>query len=311
MSLADDNYKRLVLDILKNGLMREDRTGTGTISVFGRQQKFDLRREFPIITTKKIHFKSVVGELLWFLRGDTNTKWLSENGITIWNEWADKNGDLGPVYGQQLRRWEALDKTVCYDVESTAVGPDSGLYLGEYDRLLENKSPQPRAVGYPARFVDQVAQLVDQIKANPFSRRHIITTWNPADLPKMALAPCHGLPTQFYVTNAKRLSCHVYIRSNDLGLGNPFNVPSYALLTHMIAQVTGLHGVDELTVTYGDAHVYQNHLEALKGQIKRKPFPAPQLWLNPDVKSIDDFTFDDIRLENYQHHPAIKMAVAV
>jgi len=168
---------------------------------------------------------------------------------------------------------------------------------------LEEDRPNPT--------IDQVGKVIEQIKKDPHSRRHIVTTWNPADIPSMALAPCHGLPIQFYVTNAKRLSCQVYIRSNDIGLGNPFNVPSYALLTHMIAQVTGLEGVDELTVTYGDAHIYNGHQDALRDQIKRKPFPAPKLWLNPDVKNIDDFTFDDIKLENYQHHPAIKLAVAV
>ena len=298
---ADKIYKELVEDILANGEEREDRTGVGTLSVFGRQCRYDLNEGFPILTTKKVHFKSVVGELLWFLRGDTNVKWLNDNGITIWDEWASKineddtdatryrlvdgklkqipgrhlktRGDLGPIYGAQWRSWHQHNP----------------------DILITTK-------------IDQIKQVIDQIKTNPTSRRLIVSAWNVGELEHMALQPCHTM-FQFYVSKGK-LSCQLYQRSCDLGLGQPFNVASYALLTHMIAQVCNL-GVGEFVHAFGDMHAYKNHVDKLKQQLERKPFPAPQLWLNPEIKDIDSFTFDDIKLENYQHHPGIKMEVAV
>ena len=260
---ADKIYFDLINDILENGIEKSDRTGTGTISVFGRQVRYNLEDGFPILTTKRVHWKSVVGELLWFLKGDTNIKWLKENGISIWDEWADKDGNLGPIYGHQWRSWNGLD---------------------------------------------QIKQLIQQIKTNPDSRRLIVSAWNVGDIPQMALAPCHTM-FQFYVVNSK-LSCQLYQRSCDALLGNPFNVASYALLTHMIAQVCGL-GVGEFIHTFGDLHIYSNHREQLKEQLSRTPYPMPKLILNPEVKDIDSFTFEDIKLENYQHHPAIKAKVAV
>lgn len=276
---ADKIYKELVEDILANGEEREDRTGVGTLSVFGRQCRYDLNEGFPILTTKKVHFKSVVGELLWFLRGDTNVKWLNDNGITIWDEWKDKDGNLGPVYGKQWRKWTALDEIAC----DAYVPPE-------------------------LHDVDQIKQVIDQIKTNPTSRRLIVSAWNVGELEHMALQPCHTM-FQFYVSKGK-LSCQLYQRSCDMGLGQPFNVASYALLTHMIAQICDL-GVGEFVHTFGDVHVYKNHVDKLKQQFERKPLPAPKLWLNPEIKDIDSFTFDDIKLENYQHHPGIKMEVAV
>jgi len=301
---ADKIYKGLIEDILANGEEREDRTGVGTLAVFGRQVRYDLKEGFPILTTKKVHFKSVVGELLWFLRGDTNIKWLNENGITIWDAWASKineddkattryrkignrtkliprrhrklPGDLGVIYGAQWRHWHQYND----------YGPD--------DLMIER--------------IDQIELVINEIKTNPSSRRLIVSAWNVGELEYMALPPCHTM-FQFHVSNGK-LSCQLYQRSGDAFLGIPFNIASYALLTHMIAQVCGL-GVGEFVHTFGDLHLYSNAVEAAKEQIARKPFPAPKLWLNPDVKNIDDFTFDDIKLENYQHHPAIKVAVAV
>lgn len=299
---ADIIYKGLVEDILTNGEDRTDRTGVGTRAVFGRQCRYNLNDGFPILTTKKVHFKSVVGELLWFLRGDTNVKWLNDNGITIWNEWASKineddtdttryrlvdgvlkqipgqhlktRGDLGPIYGAQWRSWRQYDPNV----------------------LTTNK-------------IDQIKQVIDQIKTNPASRRLIVSAWNVGELEHMALPPCHTM-FQFHVSSSGKLSCQLYQRSGDIGLGIPFNVASYALLTHMIAQVCGLE-VGEFIHTFGDLHCYNNHVDQLKLQIQRQPFPAPKLWLNPEITDIDSFTFDDIKLENYQHHPAIKMEVAV
>ncbi len=307
---ADKIYKELVEDILVNGEEREDRTGVGTLSVFGRQCRYDLNEGFPILTTKKVHFKSVVGELLWFLRGDTNVKWLNDNGITIWDEWKDKNGDLGPVYGQQLRKWKAPIEILPPKLEQVyfADGTMADMMLAKPTPFQYYGDTTYTPTVYN---IDQIKKVIHQIKTNPSSRRHIVTTWNPADIPKMALAPCHGLPIQFYVTNDKKLSCQVYIRSNDIFLGNPFNVASYALLTHMIAQITDMNGVKDLIVTIGDAHLYSNSIDAVKQQLEREPLPAPKLWLNPEIKDIDGFMFDDIQLANYHHHPAIKVKVAV
>ena len=261
-------YLDLLRHVLTTGQRKADRTGTGTLSVFGHQMRFDLQAGFPLVTTKRVHFKSVAHELLWFIRGDTNTRYLRENGVTIWDEWADANGELGPVYGKQWRSWPAPD----------------------------------------GRSIDQLAQVIAQIKANPDSRRHIVSAWNVADLPAMALAPCHCL-FQFHVADGK-LSCQLYQRSADLFLGVPFNIASYALLTHMVAQVTGLEPRDFIW-TGGDCHLYLNHLDQVREQLSRAPFPLPTLRLNPAVTRIDDFVFEDIELLDYQHHPAIKAPVAV
>jgi len=277
---VDQTYFDLINDVLTNGVEKTDRTGTGTISVFGRQARYDLAQGFPILTSKRVHWKSVVGELLWFLRGDTNIKWLNENGISIWDEWADGDGNLGPVYGKQLRAWETVDR----------------------------QKPMIESVGQ-TKTIDQIKDVVQQIKTNPYSRRLVVSTWNAGDIPQMALAPCHGLPIQFDVAN-KKLSCQVYIRSNDLGLGNPFNVASYALLTHMIAQVCGLE-VAELIITIGNLHIYSNHVEALKQQLHRTPYPMAKLVLDKSVMDIDGFDFDKVTLDGYQHHPSIKLPVAV
>ncbi|MGB5233717.1 MAG: thymidylate synthase [Candidatus Macondimonas sp.] len=261
-------YLDLLRHVLTTGQGKADRTGTGTRSVFGHQMRFDLQAGFPLVTTKRVHFKSVVHELLWFIRGDTNTRYLRENGVTIWDEWADANGELGPVYGKQWRSWPAPD----------------------------------------GRSIDQLAQVIAQIKANPDSRRHIVSAWNVADLPDMALAPCHCL-FQFHVADGK-LSCQLYQRSADLFLGVPFNIASYALLTHMVAQVTDLEPGDFIW-TGGDCHLYLNHLDQVREQLTRAPFPLPTLRLNPAVTRIDDFVFEDIELLDYRHHPAIKAPVAI
>jgi thymidylate synthase len=261
-------YLDLLRHVLTTGQGKADRTGTGTLSVFGHQMRFDLQAGFPLVTTKRVHFKSVVHELLWFIRGETNTRYLRENGVTIWDEWADANGELGPVYGKQWRSWPAPD----------------------------------------GHSIDQLAEVIAQIKANPDSRRHIVSAWNVADLPDMALAPCHCL-FQFHVADGK-LSCQLYQRSADLFLGVPFNIASYALLTHMVAQVTDLEPGDFIW-TGGDCHLYLNHLDQVREQLSRAPFPLPTLRLNPAVTRIDDFVFDDIELLGYQHHPAIKAPVAV
>ncbi|MGC4013225.1 MAG: thymidylate synthase [Luteolibacter sp.] len=261
-------YLDLLQHILDKGVYKSDRTGTGTQSCFGYQMRFDLQSGFPLVTTKKLHVKSIIYELLWFLRGDTNISYLKEHNVRIWDEWADANGDLGPVYGKQWRSWEGADGKV----------------------------------------VDQVTELIQQIKKNPDSRRLIISAWNVADLPKMALMPCHTL-FQFYVAEGK-LSCQLYQRSADVFLGVPFNIASYALLTLMIAQVCGLEP-GEFIHTFGDVHIYSNHMEQVKLQLSRTPFPLPVMKLNPAVKDIFDFKFEDFSLENYQSHPAIKAAVAV
>ena len=256
---------RLVLD---GGTRKDDRTGTGTLSVFGHQMRFDLSRGFPLVTTKRVHLKAIVHELLWFLAGDTNVRYLQEHGVTIWDEWADASGDLGPVYGRQWRSWAR---------------PDGGS-------------------------VDQIAWVVDEIRRNPESRRLVVSAWNPADLDRMALAPCHCL-FQFYVVEG-RLSCQLYQRSGDVFLGVPFNIASYALLTHMVAQVTGL-GVGDFVHTFGDAHLYLNHVEQARTQLARQPRALPRLALNPAVKDLADFRYEDIAVEGYDPHPAIRAPVAV
>lgn len=261
-------YLDLVQRILDEGVDKGDRTGTGTKSVFGHQMRFDLREGFPLVTTKKVHLKSIVGELLWFIAGDTNTTYLRDNGITIWDEWADDNGDLGPVYGYQWRSWPAPN--------------------GEH--------------------IDQLARVIEQIKANPDSRRHIVSAWNVAELDAMALMPCHAF-FQFYVADG-RLSCQMYQRSADVFLGVPFNIASYALLTHMVAQVAGLE-VGDFVHTLGDAHLYVNHLDQAREQLTREPRALPELWLDPSISSIDDFTLDSIKVTGYEPHPAIKAPIAV
>ncbi|MFT3990387.1 MAG: thymidylate synthase [Luteolibacter sp.] len=267
-------YLDLMRDVLENGEIRTDRTGTGTISVFGRQARYDLREGFPCVTTKKLHLRSIIHELLWFLRGETNIAYLKENGVTIWDEWADSEGELGPVYGKQWRSWETID----------------------------------------GRAVDQIRLLIDGLIGNPDSRRHIVSAWNVGQISQMALPPCHLL-FQFYVHPAKDggkpgLSCQLYQRSADLFLGVPFNIASYALLTEMIAHVCGYEARD-FVHTFGDLHLYSNHLEQTRLQLSREPLKLPHLWLNPDVKTLDAFTFDDIRLDGYESHPHIKAPVAV
>jgi len=261
-------YEDLLRDVLESGTHKDDRTGTGTTSVFGRQIRFDLSQGFPLITTKRVHFKSIAYELLWFLRGDSNVRWLQENGVTIWDEWADADGDLGPVYGVQWRSWPT---------------PDGGR-------------------------IDQLSQVIEQIRATPDSRRLIVSAWNPADIPDMALAPCHAM-FQFYVADG-RLSCQLYQRSADLFLGVPFNIASYALLTLMVAQQTGLEPGD-FVWTGGDCHIYDNHVEQVREQLSREPFPYPTLTIARTPESILDYRYDDFVVGGYQHHPAIRAAVAV
>ncbi len=261
-------YLELMEHVLAEGVEKRDRTGTGTMSVFGHQMRFDLEAGFPLTTTKKLHVKSIIHELLWFLAGDTNVKYLNDNGVRIWDEWADEHGDLGPVYGRQWRSWPTQD----------------------------------------GRTIDQIANVVEMIRRNPDSRRLIVTAWNPADVDKMALPPCHCL-FQFYVARG-RLSCQLYQRSADIFLGVPFNIASYALLTMMVAQVTGLKP-GEFVHTFGDLHLYQNHLDQARLQLSREPRPLPQMRLNPAVKNIHDFCFEDFELTGYDPHPAIKAPIAV
>jgi thymidylate synthase len=261
-------YLDLLQHVINEGVKKEDRTGTGTLSVFGHQMRFPLDEGFPVLTTKKLHLKSIIYELLWFLKGDTNIRYLNENGVRIWNEWADANGDLGPIYGYQWRSW-----------------PD-----------------------YNGRHIDQITEVVNTLKHNPNSRRMIVSAWNVGDIPNMKLPPCHCL-FQFYVANGK-LSLQLYQRSADIFLGVPFNIASYALLLKMMAQVTGLQEGDFIH-TLGDAHIYLNHLEQIKLQLLRKPRPLPVMQMNPEVKSIFDFEYEDFNLECYDPHPHIKGEVAV
>ncbi|MEP3653549.1 MAG: thymidylate synthase [Litorimonas sp.] len=261
-------YLDLLKHVMDNGVDRMDRTGTGTRGVFGHQMRFDLSEGFPMVTTKKLHKKSIVHELIWFLAGDTNIKYLQDNGVKIWDEWADENGDLGPVYGKQWRRW---------------IGPDGAV-------------------------IDQVKNVVEAIKNNPYSRRHIVSAWNPGDVDDMALPPCHCL-FQFHVANGK-LSCQLYQRSADIFLGVPFNIASYALLVHMMAQVCDLE-VGDFVHTFGDAHIYSNHFEQVELQLSREPLPLPRLKLNPDVKEIDGFSYEDVKIFGYKAHPHIAGKVAV
>lgn len=261
-------YQELLKHVLKNGVKKSDRTGTGTISTFGYQMRFNLEEGFPLVTTKKVHLKSIIHELLWFLKGDTNISYLTEHGVRIWNEWADANGDLGPVYGKQWRAWQTLD----------------------------------------GRIIDQISDVIRQIKTNPDSRRMIVSAWNVGELDKMALMPCHSF-FQFYVANDK-LSCQLYQRSADVFLGVPFNIASYALLTQMIAKVCNLR-LGDFVHTFGDVHIYMNHMEQVELQLSREPKTLPQMVINRDVQDIFDFKFEDFVLENYDPYPAIKGVVAV
>ena len=261
-------YLNLMQHVLENGTPKTDRTGTGTVSVFGYQMRFNLEEGFPLVTTKKLHLRSIIHELLWFLKGETNTKYLKDNGVSIWDEWADEDGNLGPVYGSQWRSWKGAD----------------------------------------GKAVDQITQVIEMIKKNPDSRRLIVSAWNVAEIEKMALPPCHAF-FQFYVADGK-LSCQLYQRSADIFLGVPFNIASYALLTMMVAQVCGL-GLGDFVHTLGDAHLYSNHIEQTKLQLSRAPHKLPQMKINPKVKSIFDFTFEDFELKDYEFHPHIKAPVAV
>jgi thymidylate synthase len=268
MNAEEQQYLDLLAEVLGQGSRKTDRTGTGTLSVFGRQLRFRLDPTFPLLTTKKLHLKSIIYELLWFLRGDTNVRWLQERGVSIWDEWADASGELGPVYGYQWRHWRTPD----------------------------------------GREIDQIAQVVESLRKKPDSRRHIVSAWNPADVERMALPPCHAL-FQFYVANG-RLSCQMYQRSADLFLGVPFNIASYALLTRMVAQVTGLEPA-EFILTLGDAHLYLNHLEQAREQLRRAPRVFPRMRLNHAVRELADFAYEDFTLEGYEPHPAIKAPIAV
>lgn len=265
---SEYQYLDLLRRILNEGVRKDDRTGTGTLAIFGHQMRFDLSKGFPLLTTKKLHLKSIIHELIWFLRGDTNVRYLQENGVTIWDEWADENGDLGPIYGRQWRAFPAQDGST----------------------------------------IDQIDWVVNEIKRNPDSRRLVVSAWNPADIPRMSLAPCHCL-FQFSVTNGK-LSCLLMQRSADSLLGIPFNIASYALLTHMVAQVTGLQ-VGEFVHMFGDTHLYVNHLDQARLQITREPREFPTLKLNPSVTRLEEFTFDDFKIEGYDPHPSIKASIAI
>lgn len=265
---GEQQYLDLVSEVVEHGARKSDRTGTGTLSVFGRQLRFGLEEGFPLLTTKKLHLKSILYELLWFLRGDTNVRWLQERGVTIWDEWADENGELGPVYGYQWRHWRTPD----------------------------------------GKEIDQIRNVIQSLRNKPDSRRHVVSAWNPADIDRMALPPCHLL-FQFYVADGK-LSCQMYQRSADLFLGVPFNIASYSALALMVAQVTGLKPA-EFILTLGDAHLYLNHLEQAREQITRKPRAFPRLRLNPAVRELLEFRYEDFTLENYDPHPAIKAPIAV
>jgi len=299
-------YLSLLQSLLNNGVKKSDRTGTGTISSFGYQMRFDLKDGFPLVTTKKVHLKSIIYELLWFLRGDTNIAYLKENGVSIWNEWADENGELGPVYGKQWRSWR-----VPYRARKIELNPIQSLLFEEVDEEVHGITFSPQLRKWRKNndnYVDQISQVIRQIKKHPDSRRLIVLAWNPTSIDEMALPPCHAL-FQFYVAEGK-LSCQLYQRSADVFLGVPFNIASYALLTLMIAQVCDLEP-GEFIHTFGDVHIYNNHIDQVKLQLSRTPFPLPTMKLNPSVKNIFDFKFEDFTLENYQSHPAIKAPVAV
>jgi len=268
MNRSEQQYLDLLAEVLERGARKSDRTGTGTLSVFGRQLRFALDPGFPLLTTKKLHLKSIIYELLWFLRGETNVRWLQERGVSIWDEWADERGELGPVYGYQWRHWRT---------------PDGGE-------------------------IDQIRKVIENIRAKPDSRRHLVSAWNPADVERMALPPCHAL-FQFYAADG-RLSCQMYQRSADLFLGVPFNIASYSLLTLMVAQVTRLEP-GEFVLTLGDAHLYLNHVEQARAQLQREPRPFPRMTLNGNVKDIFDFKYEDFALEAYNPHPAIRAPIAV
>jgi thymidylate synthase len=331
-----DQYLELLRDIQKNGCFKGDRTGTGTTSVFGRQMRFNLQEGFPLVTTKKIHFKSVVHELLWFISGDTNTKYLVDNGVKIWNEWADKNGDLGPVYGFQWRHWDKF----------TEAPTDLSDFTNEL--YVEGMPQKVKPSRYIKESIDQLKNVIERIKTNPECRRLIVSAWNPADLPDMALAPCHAffqfncrpIPLEerhdlnindknMYSVHSRSLTqkqlsreldklnvpkyyldCQLLQRSCDVPIGVPYNIASYALMTHMVAQVTNTVAGEFIWVG-GDTHIYVNQIDGVKEQLSRGPFPLPKIKLNPDIADIDDFKFEDIELVNYQCHPHIKMPVAV
>lgn len=263
-------YQRLLKLVLDEGKNKGDRTGTGTISLFGAQARFNLRDSFPCLTTKKLHLRSIIHELLWFLKGETNIKYLKDNKVSIWDEWADENGNLGPVYGEQWRDWKTTN----------------------------------------GNSIDQISQVIENIKRNPNSRRHIVSAWNPAEIDKMALPPCHAFFQLYVDIESKELSCQLYQRSADLFLGVPFNIASYSLLTMMIAQVCSLKP-SEFVHTFGDLHIYSNHLDQVKIQLEREPKELPRMIINPEIKSIDDFTYDDFNLEGYDPHPAISAPIAV
>ena len=263
-------YQRLLKLVLDEGKNKGDRTGTGTISLFGAQARFNLRDSFPCLTTKKLHLRSIIHELLWFLKGETNIKYLKDNKVSIWDEWADENGNLGPVYGEQWRGWKTTNRNS----------------------------------------IDQISQVIENIKRNPNSRRHIVSAWNPAEIDKMALPPCHAFFQLYVDIESKELSCQLYQRSADLFLGVPFNIASYSLLTMMIAQVCSLKA-SEFVHTFGDLHIYSNHLDQVKIQLEREPKELPRMIINPEIKSIDDFTYDDFNLEGYDPHPAISAPIAV
>jgi len=298
-------YLDLLRHVLEHGKFKADRTGTGTFSVFGAQTRFDLRKDFPVLTTKKLHLRSIIYELLWFLRGDRNVRYLQENKVTIWDEWADEKGDLGPVYGKQWRNWvktQSRHRKPSDPSSSQATLFDLGESGGE--TIVTPAGPRVRS----KHGIDQIATVIEQIKKNPDSRRLIVSAWNVADIDSMALPPCHAL-FQFYVSEGE-LSCQLYQRSADIFLGVPFNIASYALLTLMVAQVCGLKPGD-FVHTFGDLHLYSNHVEQAKLQLSRKPRPLPQMKLNPAVKSIDHFKFEDFELVGYDPHPGIKAPIAV
>lgn len=283
---ADKEYLKLVEKILIEGVSKTDRTGTGTRSLPFQQMRFDLtNNQIPLLTTKKMFTRGIIHEILWYLMGSTNIKYLVDNDVHIWDEWADKNGDLGPIYGAQWRNWTTYEQM--YDVGEQ-------MFINTFEK------------GKP---IDQVADVVKKLRTNPTDRRIIISAWNVADIPKMRLPPCHAL-FQFWSDGQGGLSCHLYQRSCDVGLGVPFNIVQYSILTHMFAQVTG-HVAKEFVWTGGDVHIYNNHVDALKEQLPRQPYASPRLILNPDVKEIDDFKYDDFKIEGYQSHPTIKMEVSV